>query len=361
MISRAAAGAVLVAAGLAVPWSGLVPGAGASKRALPACTVTVHSGSTQRTPLQLVNGEVLCAAGTFTNRNTITVASGGSAVIEAPHFVNDGSVVVATGTTLQLTNRPENLTGTKLAGGSWTAAGTLSVPGEIATLAASVTLSGAGEIENSTNSANAVDSLSTITNAGTLTLNDSAYLATGSVSSAGTVILGTTGDSGDSVNWQDSGTFAMTGGSFTFRDPNACINVGSRAFAISGGTMSGFGMLTGAVTVSGSAHFAPTLNGAPASFWLNGSYTQTGGTFNDSVSNPSGTPSVGSLWASGAVTVGGTLTVHSTGTRPTAGTSFHIIEGSSASGSFSAVHNSGVARFSQSIVSPNASIVTLAK
>ena len=68
------------------------------------CTVTLPSGSTQGAPFELMNGEVLCASGTFTNESKITVASGGSAVIEAPHFVNSGSVKAGAGTTLQLTN-----------------------------------------------------------------------------------------------------------------------------------------------------------------------------------------------------------------------------------------------------------------
>ena len=170
MIRRAVAGVALVAVGLVVPWSAAVPGAAATSRALPACTVTLASGSTENAPLQLADGEVLCAPGTFTNGSTITVASGGSAVIEAPHLVNHGSVEVGEGTTLQLTNSPANLRGTKLTGGAWTAAGTLSLPGEITTLAADVTLSGAGEIENSTDGSNAVDSLSTIKATGTLAL-----------------------------------------------------------------------------------------------------------------------------------------------------------------------------------------------
>jgi hypothetical protein len=359
-IRRAAAATALVAVGLVAPWAVTVPLAAASTTAAPACTVTLPSGSTETSPLQLVNGEVLCASGTFTNESTISVASGGSAVIKASHFVNDGTVEADEGTTLQLTSSPANLAGTKLSGGAWIAAGTLSLPGEITTLAASVTLSGSGEIENSTDSSNAIDSLSKIRPTGTFTLDNSAYLATGSVTSAGTVVLGTAGDTGDSVNWQDSGTFTMTGGSFTFLDPNACINAGSRAFSITGGTMSGFGMLTGAVAVSGTARFTPTLHGAPATFSLDGSYTQTGGMFKDTVSNPSGTASAGSLRVSGAVTVGGALTVHSNGSRPEAGTSFQVIEGSSVSGSFTSVHNVGVATFSQSIVSPNASIVTQA-
>jgi len=360
MMRRAVAGVALVAVGLVVPWSAAVPGVAATSRALPACTVTLAWGSTENAPLQLADGEVLCAPGTFTNGSTITVASGGSAVIEAPHLVNHGSVEAGEGTTLQLTNPPANLRGTKLTGGAWTAAGTLSLPGEITTLAADVTLSGAGEIENSTDGSNAVDSLSTIKATGTLALDDSVYLGTGSVRSAGTVILGTAGDPGDAVNWQDSGTFTMTGGSFTFLDPNACINVGSRAFTITGGTMSGFGMLTGAVAVSGRALFTPTLDGAPASFWLDGSYTQTAGTFEDTVSNPSGTPSAGALWVSGAVAIRGTLTVISNGSRPDTGTSFPVIDGSSVTGSFAPVRNVGVADFSPSIVSPVVSIVTSA-
>jgi len=360
MITRVAAAAALAAICVAAPWSAEALGAATATAGLPACTVTLPSGSTNNAALQLANGEVLCASGTFTNESAITVSSGGSAVIEAPHFVNHGSVEASNGTTLQLTSPPANLRGTTLTGGAWTAGGTLSFPGAITTLAASVTLSGTGEIEDSANSSNAVDSLTTIERSGTFALNGSAYLQTGSVTSAGTVILGTAGDPGDAVNWQDSGTFAMTGGSFTFLDPNSCINVGSRAFTITGGTMSGFGMLTGTVGVSGKAVFAPTLYGAQASFWLNGSYSQTGGVFEDTVNDPSGTPVAGALWASGAVSLGGTLEVLSTGSQPATGTSVQVITGSSVSGSFKAVHNVGVAGFSQSIVSPNASIVTLA-
>ena len=360
VITRAAAGAVLIATGVIVPWSAATSGAAATTDALPACTVRLHSGSTNNAPLWLANDEVLCASGTFTNKSTITVAAGGSAVIEAPDLVNDGLVKVGAGTTLQLTNSPANLSGSTLTGGTWIAGGTLSFPGKIATLAARLTLSGSGEIENSVDDSNAVDSMSTIKSTGALALNDSAYLGTGHVTSAGTVVLGTAGDPSDAVNWQDSGTFTMTGGSFTFLDPNSCINVGSRAFRITGGTMAGFGMLTGAVAVSGSAVFAPTLHGTQASFWLDGSYSQTGGTFEDTVSGQSGTPSAGSLWASGAVTVGGDLEVLSSGSRPESGASFQVIDGSSVSGSFASVENVGVAGFSQSITSPNASIVTLA-
>ncbi len=360
MITRVAAGAALLAIGGVVPWSAEALGAAAAPRGLPACTVTLPSGSTNTAVLQIANNEVLCAPGTLTNKSTITVASGGSAVIEAPNLVNDGLVEASAGTTLQLTSPPANLSGTTLTGGRWAAGGTLSLPGAITTLAAGVTLSGAGEIEDSTNSANAVDSLSTISQKGNLALDDSAYLATGSVTSAGTVILGTNGNSGDAVNWQDSGTFTMTGGSFTFLDPNSCINVGSRAFTITGGNMSGFGMLTGTVTVSGSAVFAPTLYGSQASFWLNGSYSQTGGTFEDTVNNPSGAPGAGALAATGAVTLGGKLEVFSTGRRPATGTSLQIISGSSVSGTFAAVHNVGVAGFLESTVSPSASIVTMA-
>lgn len=360
MIKRVAAGVALLAIGGMVPWSAEAFGAAAAPRGLPACTVTLPSDSTNTAALQLTNSEVLCASGILTNKSTITVASGGSAVIEAPDLVNDGLVEASAGTTLQLTSPPTNLSGTTLTGGEWVVGGTLSIPGVITTLAASVTLSGAGEIEDSTNSANAVDSLSTISRTGTFALNDSAYLATGSVTSAGTVRLGTAGNSGDAVNWQDSGTFTMTGGSFAFLDPNSCINVGSRAFTITGGKMSGFGMLTGTVAVSGSGVFAPTLYGAPASFSLNGSYSQTGGTFQDTVNNPSGTPSAGALAVTGGVTLGGTLKVLSNGQRPETGTSIQIISGSSASGSFVAVHNVGVAGFSESTVSPSASIVTMA-
>jgi len=360
MILRLAAGVAVLAISGMGSFSAEAAGAAAAHHGLPACTVSLPSNSTNTAVLQLANNEVLCAPGTFTNKKTITVASGGSAVIEAPNFVNDGLVNASEGTTLQFTSLPSNLKGTTLTGGQWVAAGVISLPAAITTIAANVTLSGGGEIEDSTNSANAVDSLSTITRTGTFTLDNSAYLGTGSVTSAGTVILGTKGNSGDSVNWQDSGTFTMTGGSFAFLDGSACINVGSNAFTITGGTMSGFGMLTGTVTVSGSAIFAPTLDGAQAAFALNGSYTQTGGTFQDTVNNPAGTPGVGALSVSGAVNLGGTLDVFSTGMRPATGTALQILNGSSVSGHFKAVQNAGVAGFSASTDSGSASIVTMA-
>ena len=264
------------------------------------------------------------------------------------------------GTTLQFTGLPANLKGTTLTGGQWDAGGRSASPPRSPLSRRASLYPAEAEIEDSTTSANAVDSLSRITRTGKFALDDSAYLATGSVTSAGTVILGTKGNSGDSVNWQDSGTFTMTGGSFVFLDPNACINVGARAFTITGGTMSGFGMLTGSVTVSGSAIFAPTLDGAQASFSLNGSYSQTGGTFEDTVNNPSGTPGTGILAASGPVNLGGTLEVLSTGERPDTGTSLQIVSGSSVSGHFNTVHNAGVAGFSESTAGQSASIVTMA-
>jgi hypothetical protein len=361
MIMRTIVASVLVTVGLVAPWPGGAALSEASPSSgLPACTVSLPAGTTNDAALQLTNGEVLCAPGTFTNKNTISVTVGGSAVIEAQRFVNHGTVEAGNGSTLQLTSPPTNLRGTTLTGGSWVAAGTLLIPGTVTKLAADVTLSGAGQIEDSTTGSNAIDSLSSIKRTGTLVLNNSAGLNTGSVTSAGTIILGTVGDPGDAVNWQDSGTFTMTGGSFTFLDPNACINAGSRAVSLTGGTMSGFGMVTGAVAVSGKAVFAPTLDGAPASFWLNGSYSQTAGMFEDTVSNPSGTASTGSLWASGSVSVGGTLEVLSSGSKPAAGTTFQVISGSSASGSFKTVHNTGVAAFSPSIGGQNVSLVTLA-
>ena len=85
MFTRVAAGVALLAIGGGMaPWSAEASAAAATNRGLPACTVTLPSGSTNAATLQLANNEVLCAPGTFTNKGTITVAGGGSAVIEAP-------------------------------------------------------------------------------------------------------------------------------------------------------------------------------------------------------------------------------------------------------------------------------------
>lgn len=354
MIARvAAAGAIVLVLTSATPW---VAQAATASAGQSTCT----NNLTITAPLQLSNGEVLCDSGTLTNKSTITVVAGGSATIDAPTFVNEGMVSAPSGTALTFTNAPANLSHGTLTGGKWAAAGTLSMPGQITTLDAWLKLSGGGEIEDSTTSNNAVSSLSTITSKGTFILDQSASPQTGSVTSAGHIILGTRGDSSDAVNWQDSGTFTMTGGTFTFLDGNACINVGPRAFNVTGGTISGFGMVTGAVTVSGKAFFAPTLGTAQAEFWLNGSYTQTGGTFLDSVNDPSGTPSTGFLWVeNGSVSLGGTLSVVSSGARPAAGTQLSIITGAPVSGHFSAIRNSGVAGFSEQAAGTNASLVAM--
>src|SRR5579862_8757199 len=149
MIARVAVGMALLAIDGGVGLWSAASGAEAAHRALPSCTVTLPVNSTNSTVLQLANGEVLCAPGTFTNKRTITVTGGGSAVIEAADFVNDGLVSASAGTTLQFTDVPANLKGATLTGGQWAAAGTITLPAAITTLAAGLTLSGGGEIEDS--------------------------------------------------------------------------------------------------------------------------------------------------------------------------------------------------------------------
>ncbi len=350
-------GAVSVSAAAAA--GGLIAPTGAGAA---SCTITLASGTVNSSKLILENGEVLCDGGTLTNSatGTITVTPGGSATIQVAQLVNHGTVDAPAGTSLTLADAPVNLSGTTLTGGSWVSAGVMNLPSAIQTLAASATLKGSDTFRDSAaGGADAFASLSRITSTGTFVLDDSAYLqTTANITSAGTVKLGTYGNSGDSVNWQGSGTFNMTGGSFSFLDGNACINVGSRAFNVSGGVVDGFGMLTGSVTVSGDAVFAPTYDGAGAGFWLNGSYTQTGGTFVDDVSDSSGTVNGGTFWPSGAVSLGGTLSLDSSGSRPAASSSYQIIEGaSSISGHFAAVENEGVASFSVSYGSTSTSVV----
>jgi hypothetical protein len=327
--------------------------------AIPHSCTTLAAGTEIRGTLTLSAGETLCDSGALTNDGTIVMPAG-PATIDVADFLNHGTVDVPTsGQTLTFAYAPKNLSGTTLSGGTWAAVGTIAMPGMVVTLAASVTLSGSGKVEDSSNSSNAFSTLSDITSAATFALNQSAYLQTGSVTSAGTIILGTKGDSGDAVNWQGSGPFTMTGGSFAFLDPNSCINVGSQPFTVTGGTLSGFGMLTGTVTVKDKAVFSPTLSGSQASFWLNGSYTQTGGTFVDDVADSSGSPGAGALSVGDGVSLGGTLVVDSSGERPSAGTNLTIVTGSSVAGDFSSVRNAGVAGWKATTVGSTTSIVAM--
>ncbi len=286
------------------------------------------------------------------------MAAGATATVAVGDLVNEGTVRAPSGTTLVVSDVPGNLAGTTLTGGTWSAAGTVELPGTIHTLAAGLTLSGAGEIEDSRTSANALAGLSTITSAASFTLDDSAYLATAAVTSAGRITVGTKGDAGDAVNWQPAGSFTQTGGSFTFEDPSACINVGAQGTVrLTGGTISGYGMVTGTTTVSGTAVVSPTLDGAPATFNLAGSYTQVGGTLATDVADPSGTASAGVLAVSGAVHLGGALAVTSTGHVPVAGSTLAVVTGTSVSGGFASVRSAGVASFATAYGATTASVV----
>ncbi len=320
------------------------------------CTASLSPGAVNAGVLSLANGEVLCDSGTLTNTGTITVAANGTATLEAAGLLNRGTVSAPAQTSLTLVDAPVNLKGTTLTGGTWIAAGVLAIPGQVVTLAASVTLTGGGNFEDSLTNLGAFSNLTTITSAATFHLNNSINLQTGSITSSGRIVLGTAGDNGDSVNWNYPGTFTMTAGSFTFLDSNACINIGAGAFRISGGTMSGYGMLTGTTTVSGSAVFSPTLDGPAAQFWLKGTYTQTGGTFEDNVTAVGG---AGEFWPENTTTLGGTLEIVSSGARPAPSTAYMIIDtgGPAVTGHFAKIENVGTASFSPSYGGSSTSIM----
>jgi hypothetical protein len=275
--------------------------------------------------------------------------SGGAAFTTVGNFTDSGALTVNSGSkfTVISTAKLTNFSGTTLTGGTYTVGGTLLFAGaNIVTDAANITLDGTGEIENSTTSKSGLANLATITSAGSLTLGSKANFTTlGNLTDSGklTVNSGSTLTvTGNLTNFNTS-TKTLTGGTYTvggtleFTGANIVTNAANLTITgttakILNGTANGlanFANNTGTFAVTGSGAFttgAAAFTDSGAVTVATGSTMTVGG--GDSYTQSAGTTTVDGMLSASAINVTGgkilgagklnsSVTVGGSGTAPT--------------------------------------------
>ena len=216
-----------------------------------------------------------------------------------------------------------------LTGGTYNAAGgTLSLARSVTTNAATISL-GATPSKILTGGTNALSTLAS--NSGSLTLNQSSSTSA-SFSNSGSVTVQSGTFSTHSFT-QTAGTTTVVGGA-TLQSNSGAGNV-----AINGGMLTGTGQIKG--NLLGTANVVP-IGAAAGPMTVTGSYTDSAGTLRIPVSGTStaGTE-YGQLSATGAVTLGGTLTFATAeGYLPPIGTEYTIVKAATVTGTFATVNGS---------------------
>ena len=216
-----------------------------------------------------------------------------------------------------------------LTGGTYNAAGgTLSLARSVTTNAATISL-GATPSKILTGGTNALSTLAS--NSGSVTLNQSSSTSA-SFSNSGSVTVQSGTFSTHSFT-QTAGTTTVVGGA-TLQSNSGAGNV-----AINGGMLTGTGQIKG--NLLGTANVVP-IGAAAGPMTVTGSYTDSAGTLRIPVSGTStaGTE-YGQLSATGAVTLGGTLTFATAeGYLPPIGTEYTIVKAATVTGTFATVNGS---------------------
>ena len=243
-------------------------------------------------------------------------------------FSNAGTVSANKGI-LSLPDLSNLSSGGTLTGGTYNASGgTLSLANGVTSNAATISL-GATPSKILTGSTNALNTLAS--NSGSLTLNQSPSTSA-SFSTSGSVTVQSGTFSTHSFT-QTAGTTTVVGGAILQA------NSGSGNVAINGGTLTGTGQIKG--NLLGTANVVP-IGAAAGPMTVTGSYTDSAGTLRIPVSGTStaGTE-YGQLSATGAVTLGGTLTFATAeGYLPPIGTEYTIVKAATVTGTFATVNGS---------------------
>jgi hypothetical protein len=165
------------------------------------------------------NASALSGFTTNETKGSFSVAS--QKFTDTNDFTNQGTLIAASGGTIDLTGGLTNFNSTTntLTGGTYNVTGTLEFAGaNIVTNAANITLTGtAPKILNSTNSANALANFATNAASGIFTVNGGTFTDTNSFTNNGTIAAGAKGlfnASGGLTNFNNTnGT--LTGGTYT--------------------------------------------------------------------------------------------------------------------------------------------------
>ena len=241
-------------------------------------------------------------------------------------FSNAGTVSANKGI-LSLPDLSNLSGGGTLTGGTYnTAGGTLSLANSVTTNAATVSL-GATPSKILTGATNALSTLAS--NSGSLTLNQS-LSTSASFSTSGSVTVQSGTFSTHSFT-QTAGTTTVVGGAILQA------NSGSGNVAINGGTLTGTGQIKGNLLGTGKVTPVGTVAGPMT---VVGAYNGSAGTLTIPISGTS-TAGIdyGQLSATGAATLGGTLTFATEGGYlPPIGTEYTIVKAASIAGTFATVN-----------------------
>jgi hypothetical protein len=265
---------------------------------------------------------------TFRNEGTLRKSAGaGTAAFQASStgsslmLANSGTVDVRSGT-LRLACGLSNLSGPTLAGGTYSVATTLQLPGVVQADAATIVLDGPSAAILDKTGAPALGSLTSISTAGSLTVLGGSTLATGPLSNAGLVTVG----SGSRL--QAAGYTQSAGGTRV----DGTLDAAAYPATFNAGTLAGAGLVK--ADVVNATRVEPGGSNAAGVLSVQGSYRQTAaGTLHVEIGGSQAGGQYDQLAVSGPATLGGTLDVGRLGGYMPAGR-FTVLAASSAAGTF---------------------------
>lgn len=261
----------------------------------------------------------------FNNNGVYRKTINGTQAVGLP-FANNGVLEVFAGR-LDLYGRLTNLSGNTLTGGTYNLRSTLRLSGgNIVTNAADILLDGtAAAVLSVGTNADLLANLATNAQSGRLTLANGRNLAlSGALTNAGQIVIGSQSlSTAEAVN-QTGGEISLAGGS---------LSSGSPYLNISGGRVSGHGVIHGNVT-NASGVLAP--GPGAAALLIDGSYTQaSGGGIEIDVTGAPGALQFDALTITQTATLAGTLAVSvENPDGPALGDVYEILSAASRSGVF---------------------------
>ena len=312
------------------------PGASLTLAAASSVAGTlIMEGSTLQNAVGLtVTGTLDWYDGTITGAGSTSISSSGSLVI------GDGSISSPVGRVLdQALSNSGTLSWTASRSTTATANGALNNQSANFTVTGSGGLSASGTAPTFTNSGTislnaggATFPLALpVTNSGTLSVTSGTLAATASITSTGSVMIGS------------GATLSDTGAAFSQSSGQLTVNgtlSSSQTVNINGGSLSGTGTVAANLTSGGTV--APgTSSSSPGILTISGNYTQnSGGTLSVILDGATAGTGYGQLAVAGTASLAGGLSL-SLNYTPQAGDSYQIISAGSLSGAFNGVPQGG--------------------
>jgi hypothetical protein len=262
------------------------------------------------------------AAGSFT-------VSGGATYTTAGNFDNLGTLGTGSGSTLAVSGKLANFSGTTLTGGTYTLGGILKFAGaNVVTNDAAISLTDStGEIVNSTNGGNGLANFAVNGTTGSFALSGGTTFTTaGAFTNSGALSIG----SGSTFKTGGTSALTQTAGSIT--DDGTLAAAGGVKLAA--GTLVGNGTVTGNLQSSGIVTPGTSAT-SPGTLTDTGAYTQNaGGSLNIAIGSATSFDALKSTTAA----LGGTLNISElNGFVPKVGSTFKIVDFNSETGKFATV------------------------